>query len=295
MGRTPKTHGLKVCVLGVWQDSMVWPLLWALAPESVNETRGGKKVIAAAEEVLGEGAIRHLLVDRGFVDGAWITQLYERGSRVTIGVKGDMLVMEEMKNLIRLPDAEWTPVEAPKIREGPVPERAVMGFGHLQGEWENCDAPLSGCLIRDIYPNRTTYEGLVTTAATASATETLQHNGRRGTLEEVYVTLTRHWDFDDLPPARLGVALAMVHFSLLAFTLLGVHLQETEAADAFETLNRGLPPLALPERELAVYAGPHFALLLPSELMDIVLSNVDAWQDNREQLLMALRHCEGNT
>jgi len=24
------------------------------------------------------------------------------------------------------------------------------------------------------------------------------------------------------------------------------------------------------------------------------LSNVDAWQDNREQLLMALRHCEGN-
>jgi len=28
--------------------------------------------------------------------------------------------------------------------------------------------------------------------------------------------------------------------------------------------------------------------------MEIVLFNVDAWQDNREQLLMALRHCEGN-
>jgi hypothetical protein len=34
--------------------------------------------------------------------------------------------------------------------------------------------------------------------------------------------------------------------------------------------------------------------LLPSELLEIILSNVDAWQDNREQLLMALRQCEGN-
>jgi hypothetical protein len=68
-----------------------------------------------------------------------------------------------------------------------------------------------------------------------------------------------------------------------------------EAADGLETLNMGPPPLSLPERELAVYAGPPFALLLPSELMEIVLSNVGAWQNNREQLLMALRHCEGNT
>jgi hypothetical protein len=34
--------------------------------------------------------------------------------------------------------------------------------------------------------------------------------------------------------------------------------------------------------------------LLPSELLEIILSNVDAWQDNLEQLLMALRRCEGN-
>ena len=286
---------VKVCVLGVWQDGVVWPLLWAFVPESVNETKVGKKVFAAAEEVLGKGAIRHLLVDRGFLDGTWITKLYERGTRVTTGVKEDMLVMEEMKNLSRLPDAEWTPVEPPRIHEGPVPERAVMGFGHLEGEWESCDAPLSGCLIRDTYPKKTIYQGLVTTASQASATEILKDNGQRWTLEEVYMTMTRYWDFDDLPPSRLGVALAMVHFALVAFTLLGFYLQETETADELETLNMGAPTVPLPERELAVYAGSHFALLLPSELMEIVLSNVDAWQDNRKQLLMALRHCEGNS
>jgi len=287
-------HDVKVCVLGVWQDDVVWPLLWAFVPESVNETKVGKKVFAAAEEVLGKGGIRHLLVDRGFLDGAWITTLYERGTRVTTGVKEDMLVMEEMKNLSRLTDAEWTPADPPKIHRGAVPERAVMGFGHLQGEWKTCDAPLSGCLIRDTYPNKMIYRGLVTTAPQASATEILEDNGQRWTLEEVYMTMTRHWDFDDLPPSRLGVALAMVHFALVAFTLLGFYLQETEEAQELETLNMGAPAIPLPERELAVYAGSHFALLLPSELMGIVLSNVDAWQDNREQLLMALRRCEGN-
>ena len=112
--------------------------------------------------------------------------------------------------------------------------------------------------------------------------------------EEVCVTITRHWDFNNLPPSRLGVALAMVHFALVAVTLLGFYLQETEDADTLETLNMGPRAIPLPERELAVYAGSHFALLLASELLEIILSNVDAWQDNREQLLMALRHCEGN-
>jgi hypothetical protein len=293
-GAHTEPHDFKVCVLGVWQESVVWPLLWVFVPESVNETKVGKKVFAVAEETLGKGTIRHLLVDRGFVDGAWITELHNHGTRVTIGVKEDMLVMEEMQNLSRLPDAEWTPAEPPKIHDDPVPERAVMGFGHLQGEWETCEAPLSGCLIRDTYPEKTTYQGLVTTASAASPTEILEHNGRRWTLEEVYMTTTRYWEFDDLPPSRLGVALAMVHFALVAFTLLGFYLQETEAADDLETLSMGPPPLPLPERELAVYAGSHFALLLPSELLEIILSNVDAWQDNLEQLLMALRRCEGN-
>lgn len=58
--------------------------------------------------------------------------------------------------------------------------------------------------------------------------------------------------------------------------------------------NMGPLPIPIPEREIAVYAGSHFALLLASELLEIILSNVDAWQENRKQLLMALRHCEGN-
>jgi hypothetical protein len=197
-------------------------------------------------------------------------------------------------NLTSLEDTVWTEVSPPKVHQKPRPQREVTGFTDLQGEWSTCDAPLSGCLIRDTYPDQVVFQGLVTTAPAAKATEILDDNGHRWTLEEVYMTLTRYWRFDDLPPCRQGVAYALVHFALVAFTLLGFYIQETDAAETLDTWNIAPPPFPLPERELAVYAGAHFALLLPSELVSIILAHIDAWQAHREHLLMALRLCESS-
>jgi len=58
----PVPHGahtaafsFKACILGVWQDLVVWPIVCAFVPESENETVVGKRVFAAVEEVLGNG------------------------------------------------------------------------------------------------------------------------------------------------------------------------------------------------------------------------------------------------
>jgi hypothetical protein len=76
---------------------------------------------------------------------------------------------------------------------------------------------------------------------------------------------------------------------------MGFYLQETDTPQPLKRLMTAPPPFPVPERELAVYAGPYFTLLRPSELLGIILSHVDAWQANRRQLLMALRLCEGKT
>jgi hypothetical protein len=294
-GAHTEAFDFKVCVLGVWQESVVWPMLWAFVRDPENETVVGKRVFAVAEEALGEGAIRHLLIDRGYLDGPWLTELYQRGTRVTIGVKEKMLILEEMHNLSRLSDAVWIEVDPPKLHDQPLPQRMVTGFTDLQNEWAGCDAPLCGCLIRDTYPDRVVYQGLVTTTPTTTPVDILNDNGKRWTLEEVFMTLTRYWDFDNLPPCRQGVAYALVHFALNAFTWLGFYLQETDATDDVSTWNMAPPSLLLPERELAVYAGHYFALLRPSELLEIILENVDAWKANQATLLMALRFCEGGS
>lgn len=291
---TPE-RAFKACVLGVWQDEVVWPLLWQLAPSDEAEITVGRKLMAAAEEVIGQGAIEHLLVDRGYLDGQWLTALHERGTRVTIGVRGNMRILEDMVNLSRMPETEWVEAEPPKVHEGPAPKREVMSLPGMSIEWESCEVPLSGCLIRDTYSDGVRYRGLVTTEPDIPACDILRDDRQRWTLEEVFMTLTRYWDIDDLPPCRIGVAYAMTHFALLAYTLLGFYLQETEAATDTQSWNQGPPPCLLPGRELAIYAGPHFALLQASELVSIILDHIEAWQANREQLLTTLRLAEDGT
>ena len=291
---TPE-QAFKACVLGVWQDSVVWPMLWMLVAPNEAEITVGRKLVAAAEAVIGVGSIRHLLVDRGYLDGAWLSELHARGTRVTIGVREDMRIMEDMINLSRAPQQQWVAAEAPQIHTETPPKREIMSLPAMEAEWDACAVPLSACLIRDTYPSEVRYRGLVTTQPDIPACDILRDNGKRWTLEEVFMTLTRYWHCDDLPPCRLGVAYAMSHFALLAYTLMGFYLQESDAALDIRTWNQAPPPLPLPERELAVYAGPYFALLFPSQLVTIILEHMDAWQANRKQLLMALRLTEGNT
>jgi hypothetical protein len=62
-------------VLGILQDTTVWPMLWLLGDANLHETVVGKKLMAAAAEVLEPGFIRHLLIDRGYIGGPWLTEL----------------------------------------------------------------------------------------------------------------------------------------------------------------------------------------------------------------------------
>ena len=191
----------KACVLGILQDTVVWPMLWLLGDADPHETVVGKKLLAAAEEVLGPGFIRHLLIDRGYIDGPWLTELWRQGTQVTIGVREDMLILEEMGNLARLPDTLWEEVPPPKNHEDPPPQREITAFENLSGEWVECQAPLCGCLIRDTYPDRIVYQGMVMTAEEADARSIYDGRGKRWTLEEVC-----HW-FDQCDYTRFDLQL----------------------------------------------------------------------------------------
>jgi hypothetical protein len=50
-------------------------MLWLLGDANLHETVVGKKLMAAAAEVLEPGFIRHLLIDRGYISGPWLTEL----------------------------------------------------------------------------------------------------------------------------------------------------------------------------------------------------------------------------
>jgi len=279
----------KVCVLGVWQGGEVWPLLWRFGDGTDHDLPLGKEVLASAQEVLGEGTIRHLLVDAGFLDGEWLSEL-AASMTVTIRIRKDMDLFSDLIGLARMEPEAWEEValpQRPKGKEKPC-RREIIGFSELES-WSSCSVPLSGCLIRDTYAETVNYWAIVQTGKAAEARTIYRAYRKRWDLEETFMACTRYWQMEELPPARRGVTLAKVHFALLAFTLLAIYL----AISNSDKRPWSPPPLLLPEREFAVYAGPYYALLRASELMAILFDHFDAWRENKENILAALQVTEG--
>jgi hypothetical protein len=277
----------KACVLSAAGRGQLFPLLCLFAPSTAHDLILGKQVLAAALPLLPERGW-HLLIDRGFLDGAWIGELHAQGLTVVMGVRRDMDLYEDLLGLSRLSGTRWERVSPPKLRQTPRPQRYVTGFTQVES-WSSCPLPLSAAVLRDEFSDGTRrYQVVVSTAPQTSAKALHTWARRRWQIEEAFMALTRYWNLDELGSCRHGVYLAQVYFTFLAYALLAAFVvREGELG--------GPPTPALPGRELVIYHGPYYAILLPSELFTIVFAHLPAWQANQSRWLEAMRYCEGRS
>ncbi len=284
---------VKACVLGLRAAGRLFPLLWDFTTGGAGQAADltqGKRLLAAARQAWGEGTIRRLIVDRGFIDGEWISALKADHIDTIIGLRENMDLCQDMIGLCQLDDATWTVAPPPILHEGVVPERALC---HLQdlNTWDACTVALQGIVIRDTYPDRVRYQCLVTTDLALTPTQLHQYTRDRWSIEESFMDLTRYWPLDKVGSCRPPVARAQIHFLFLAYTLLHLFACETDQAEASPLPP---PPRLLPGQKVTAYFGDHYTVLWLSELMTIILDHHEAWQANREQLLAAQRFCEGH-
>jgi hypothetical protein len=281
---------IKACVLSLRAGGRPFPLLWEFTqrgPGERSDLTQGKALLQAAQ-AWGPGAIRLLLVDRGFIDGAWISQLKAAGTDTIIGLRSDMDLYEDMLGLARLDDAQWLPASPPKLQNKAArPKRELCPLRDL-ATWSACTVGLQGIVIRDTYPDRVQFQCLVTTDLQMPPEQLHSYSRDRWGIEESFMELTRYWRLDQSGACRLPVATAQTHFIFLAYTLL--HLCAQEQAQDHKPFPR---PVLVPTREVTAYYQDRYAILRLSELIDIILDNHRLWLANREQLLAAQRFCEG--
>jgi len=170
--------------------------------------------------------------------------------------------------------------------------------------------PLQGLVIRDTYPDHVAYQCLVTTDLTLSPPQLHQYSRDRWNIEESFMDLTRYWTLDHVGPCRPAVARALIHFLLLAYTLL--HLFAHETGPLPEPPAAPADPAAPSATQRPAHANPACRALsccragrsrsttatttpscYPANWSPLILDHIEAWQRNREPLLAALRCCEG--
>ncbi len=279
----PGYHG-KTAVLSVCTPGGPQALLWRFgkAPE-VGDITLGRPLVRWAQRAWGQGVIRWLILDAGFVDGPWLRALKVRGTDSVIRIREGMdNHTVALRHAQHAPPQAWQRVALPKRRKRETRplRREVLGLVDQPG-WEGLELPLSVCVVRDTYAEKVEYWVLVCTQPTLSAKAIYELFRQRWGIEECFMALARYHGINDLYPCRPGLALAQIHFTLLAHTLR--YLCLAQAA-------RKVWPRT---KYLVVYWAGCYALLHASEVFTQVFAHLELWQDRQEEILAALRYCEG--
>jgi hypothetical protein len=109
----------------------------------------------------------------------------------------------------------------------------------------------------------------------------------RWAIEETFMSESRYGSFNSVGACRPAVAAAIVHFSLLAYTLIRLLARQEEAeARHFR------PNLPTARVEFVAYWHNYYAIIFPSQLVQLVARCAAAWGDRLPAILEKLRYFE---
>ena len=237
--------------------------------------------------ITSKDKIKRLIVDRGFISGAWVTELKQkRHVDTVIGLRSDMTLHQDMIALSRYKDTKWIKVESPKYRREEIPKRHICYLLDLD-LWDECKVPLCGIVIRDRYSDKVEYRTVVTTDLEADAKQIYAWTRSRWAIEETFMTESRYGCLNRIGSCRESVAAAMIHFSLLAYTLLRLFARQEELDS--QDLKPELPTGRV---EFVAYWEGCYTIIFPSQLVELVARCAPAWGDRLPFIHQKLRAAE---
>ncbi len=282
--RGRKASSLEICVICIESRGEVLPILWNfIRAKSKADITQGKAMMEEILPTLGND-VKRLIVDRGFISGEWISEIKVRGIDTVIGLKSDMVLHQDMVSLASMSETIWLAARLPK-RKNPPLSRHICYLSDLD-TWDGCTAPLAGIVIRDSYADRTEYQTVVTTDPTAEPEQIHEWIRSRWAIEETFMEESRYGSLNNIGPCRAGVGAAVAHFSLLCYTLLRLFAREQSEK---ETLRPAIPTAGI---EFVAYWGDYYAIIFPSELVEIVARYAPSWGKKLPGILKKLKTLE---
>ncbi len=144
----------KWCALLLWTPQGLFPVALEFSPvPGDGETTIGRRVVARALATYGEGFLRLLIMDAGYLDGPWLRALKDgHGIDWVIKAKEDMVVVTEMERLAK-EKGVWRPAPPPKLDlpKEQLPARHLCHTPTLYG-FTTYGLPVNGCVCGTAIP-----------------------------------------------------------------------------------------------------------------------------------------------
>jgi hypothetical protein len=279
---------LKVCVLSVLTEGQALPLAWLFGGEHASDRALGKALLDQVLPVLAPAGVREVVMDAGFIDGAWLRRLHECwGLALTVRVREDMDLFADALGQTRgrpvLPGEtppQWIEAPLPKIKKGRRPmRRRVMLCSQLES-WQSLGLGADALVVEDRFADGEVRHFVV---ACIGNTETdplalLARWRARWAIEELFMVFDRWQGLGRLFPCREGFARTWVHFAFLTYSLLFL----------FDRWAKDHPIVLHATRDLLVIRGGCYALIALGQFAAILLDYHGVWQSRRAEVMRKL-------
>jgi hypothetical protein len=243
-------------------------------PGNADELEHGRSLVTDFVNAVGKGVMKLLIVDRGFIDGAFVNLIRkESGSDLLIPLKKNMDMYRSAITFVE--SSQWTGewVLYKTYIENNITYCEEVAEVPVIGTWDTCSVTLYVTIMRTTASNENgyTYWGLASTFKPQNAKEPFELYGLRTEIEERHRQLKLSWKIGAFSSPDKSLIETHILFTLLTYTLVQLHLVKKQMA---LLTNKMIETLKAEEQtgtnSVIVYHGGYFAVFDLNEYTYIV-------------------------
>ena len=253
-------------------------------PGNTDELPQAQEILRDFVHEHGKGIIKLLIVDRGYVDGKFVTSCKRDYSiDVLLPLKTNMQQHQDAIELSKQDDVKWEDLSDPEQYNNMENNKPYLLKDACIIEdielWDTCKQKLFTVIIRDEQgcgngkTSQIKHFVLATTKDFGSAFKVYQHYRVRTRVEECFRQFKNIWLIHGFSSPHPSLLESHIAFVLLTYSLLNFYLRKTGQADRAQqfvsTLKRQRHEL---DKRIAAYSGNVFGLFGVKEYLQIVAS-----------------------
>jgi len=241
-------------------------------PGNTDELVQGRALVQDFVSAVGKGAMKLLIMDRGFIDAALINLVkLELGADVLLPLRKNMDILLDAQRIAEKCHYPWTKHDQ-YVRHGVCYLEEVTVVPEMQ-TYEGCEVPLYVSLMK-ITGNdgSVNYWGLAGTRKPKNAKEAFTQYECRTQIEERHRQIKCFWNINAFTSPNKSLIEAHVLFTLLTYSLVQLYLKKNHLQ---ELANKTITSLRQEElmgtNSVIVYSGKYFAVFDQIDHMEIIV------------------------